>query len=68
MRALECARVNRTRTLGLALLLAVGIQLWFTTRVGGYELQVASALLTMGLAFAAVVTLFRSLDGVARRG
>lgn len=54
--------VNRSRTLGLALLLATGIQLWTTTQVRGYNLQVLSALVTMGLAAATVVMLFRALD------
>ncbi|GAA1343204.1 hypothetical protein GCM10009647_087550 [Streptomyces sanglieri] len=54
--------VNRSRTLGLALLLATGIQLWITTQVRGYELQVLSAVVTIGLAVAAAGMLFRSLD------
>lgn len=54
--------MNRSRTLGLALLLATGIQLWITTQVRGYNLQVLSALVTIGLAAAAIVMLFRSLD------
>lgn len=54
--------MNRARSGGLVLVLATGIQLWVTTRVEGYKLQVLSALMTMGLAVAAVVVLFRSLD------
>lgn len=60
--------MNRSRTFGLVLLIATGIQLWITTQVRGYELQVLSALVTMGLAFAAVITLFRSLDEVTGEG
>lgn len=54
--------MNRSRTLGLVSLLAAGIQLWITTQVRGYNLQVLSALVTIGLAAAAIVLLFWSLD------
>lgn len=64
--AVEEVTMDRTRSVGLVLVLATGIQLWITTRVTGYELQVLSALVTMGLALAAVVVLFRSLDDVPR--
>lgn len=57
--------MNRARALGLALVIAVGVQLWVTTRVPGYELQVLSALVTVGLALGAVALLVRSLEGVA---
>ncbi|WP_394739642.1 hypothetical protein [Natronococcus roseus] len=57
----------RTRIVGLGLVLATGLLLWTTTRVSGYERQVLSALLTMGVALAAVVVLFRSLERVDTR-
>lgn len=60
--------MNRSRTLGLAVLLATGIQLWITTQVRGYNLQVLSALVTMSLGAAAVVLLFWSLDETAGDG
>jgi hypothetical protein len=46
------------------LVLATGLLLWTTTRVSGYERQVLFALLTMSVALAAVVVLFRSLERV----
>lgn len=60
--------MNKTLLVGLALVLATGIQLWVTTRVSGYNLQALSALVTVGLAIAAVAVLVRSLDGSTDRG
>ena len=60
--AVDCADVNRARTFGLILLVATGVMLWITTRVSGYERQVLAALVTIGLAAAAVVSLFQSLE------
>ncbi|WP_293030945.1 hypothetical protein [Natronococcus sp.] len=57
--------MTRARTVGLGLVLATGL-LRTTIRVSGYELQVLSALLTMGVALAAVVA-FRSLDSAGER-
>lgn len=57
--------MNRMRVFGLFLVVVVWLQLWITTRVSGYELQVLSAIGTVGLTLAAVVILLRSLDGVA---
>lgn len=53
--------VNKALIVGLTLVLATGIQLYVTTRVSGYILQVLSALVTIGLALAAVAVLIRSL-------
>ncbi|WP_459887262.1 hypothetical protein [Halostagnicola bangensis] len=66
--AIDDVGADRTRAFGLVLLFAVGMQLWITTWIGGYELQVLTALLTMGLTLAAVVVLFRSLEGIASDG
>ena len=46
-------------------MVATGIQLWITTQVRGYNLQVLSAVVTVGLAAVAIVMLFRSLDNAA---
>lgn len=50
---------------GLVLVVVVWIQLWITMRVSGYELQVLSAIGTVGLTLAAVVISLQSLGGVA---
>lgn len=57
--------MNKTLLIGLVLILLTGIQLWVTTRVSGYYLQVLSAVVTMGFAFAAIVVLFRSLGKIS---
>lgn len=57
--------MNKTLLIGLVLILLTGIQLWITTRVSGYYLEVLSAVVTMGLALAAVVVLFRSLGKIS---
>lgn len=58
-------RVNRARALGAVLTLAVGIGLQLTISVEGYWAQVGSALVTLGLALAAIVALVLSLDRMA---
>ncbi|AGB39690.1 hypothetical protein [Natronococcus occultus] len=60
--------MNRTLLVGVALVFATGVQLWITTLVSGYTLQVLSALATVGLAVAAVAVLARSFDGSTGRG
>lgn len=57
--------MNSARAFAAVLVIAVGFGIWSTTQVSGYWTQVLAALVTVGLALAAIAALALSLDRIA---